>query len=74
MVPRHRRPKADPGIAISFRVPYVVESASVGCWVTEAPIRFTPLHEIEKALAARIGGVNMGKLVNDIIDRMRGKV
>jgi hypothetical protein len=40
----------------------------------EAPIRFTPLSEIERALAARIGGVSVEKLVNDIIDRKRGKV
>jgi hypothetical protein len=40
----------------------------------EAPIRFTPLSEIERALAARIGCVSVEKLVNDIIDRKRGKV
>jgi hypothetical protein len=40
----------------------------------EAPIRFTPLHEIEKAHAARIGGVSVEKLVSDIIDRKRGKL
>jgi hypothetical protein len=32
------------------------------------------LREIEKALAAKIGGVSVERLVNDIIDRKRSKV
>jgi hypothetical protein len=39
-----------------------------------APIRFTPLEEIERAIANRIQGIRIDRLVKDVIERMQGKI